>query len=365
MSLGLVLMLAASAHAAPTLRVSFIDVGQGDAVLIVSPTGTSVLLDAGRPGAQRRILPVLAREGVETLDVAMLSHAHSDHIGGFVGVMKAVPTRMLLDPGFDHSSGGYLELLSFAEREGIGYELARRGKVIDLGGGATLEILEPREPLLRGTRSDCNSNSVIARLAMGEFSMLLTGDAEAPSESRLMADSDDLDITVLKVAHHGSEHSTSLRFLDRSTPEVAVISAGPGNSYGHPDPELTGRLESRGVPGFVTFAHGTVTLVTDGTWWKLHSEQWAPRWRDDSTAATTRPVARHPESASPEGHTAGSVYASRTSKMFHRAWCKHGLKRISSVNLVRLESAEAAEATGRKVSGDCGPRPEGWTEASE
>lgn len=358
---ALLLLLAPASHAGE-LRVYFIDIGQGDAQLVVSPTGTTVLIDAGPPGAQRAILPVLRREGIEALDVALISHAHNDHIGGFVRVLQQVPARRLLDPGFEHPSGTYVGLLQYAEREGVPYELVRSGLVEDLGGGATLEVMAPRSPLLAGTRSDCNSNSVIARVRIGGVSILLTGDAEAPAEARLLDDHEDVDVTVLKVAHHGSEHSTSLRFLDRTTPDAAVISAGHGNSYGHPHAALTGRLVDRAVPSYVTFMHGTVTLETDGVWWKLHSEQWLPEWGDGQAAEGLAPRPEREAHVAPLDHQPGAVYASENSRLYHQPWCKGGLKRISSVFLRRFASAEDAEASGRSAATDCGSRPASWIE---
>jgi len=257
--------------ATPTgdLRVVFIDVGQGDGMLIVSPTGKTVLIDAGLKDAVPAISAVIRDAGVKTLDLVIGSHAHADHIGGLTEILKRFGTRAYMDPSFPHESGTYRQLLEFLTTRKIKKITARAGRKIDLGGGATLTLLAPRDALLRGTRSDANTNSVVARLEMGTVSVLFTGDAEAPTERRLLEVPATLPSTILKVAHHGSSHSSTPTFLDAVKPEAAVISAGLNNRYGHPAPDTLRRLQQRKITVHRTDLHGNLTLKTDGRTWKI------------------------------------------------------------------------------------------------
>ena len=184
------------------LQVWFVDVGQGDAALIKSPTGKVVLVDAGPRGGDKPILRLLEREGLTQIDLALLTHAHADHIGGFQGVLDTIAIKTALDPGVPHTTATYRNLMGAFKEKAVAVKLARRGRKIGLGGGAMLHILAPEEPLLRGTRSDLNSNSIVALLSYGEVSILFTGDAGgdggamAPTETSSRS-------SALKVAHHG------------------------------------------------------------------------------------------------------------------------------------------------------------------
>jgi len=255
------------------LRVIFVDVGQGDSIILHTASGKTVLVDAGTKKGSRAVRRELRALGVDHLDLVMMTHAHNDHMGGMVSTLTAFPPRLFLDPGYHATSAGYQRLLEFLVAHEIPTKLARRGRRIDLGDGVLLTLLEPEDPLLRGTRSDANSNSIIARVTVGAFSMLLTGDAEEPSENRLLAGGGELRCHVLKVAHHGGRYSTKSRFLNLIRPEIAVISVGARNRYGHPTEETLGRLERHHVRVYRTDLYGTITLRTDGRVWTIETER--------------------------------------------------------------------------------------------
>ncbi|MCB9731106.1 MAG: helix-hairpin-helix domain-containing protein [Deltaproteobacteria bacterium] len=261
------------APAGPPLTVQVVDVGQGDGLIVLSPTGKSIMIDAGDRGKHAPMLRQLAEDGVTTLDLVVMSHPHADHIGGMQKVLEKVPTKAFVDPGFDYSSGIYADLLAHLEASGTKVLIARRGRRIDIGGGASLEVLWPVEPLLRGTRSDANSNSVVLKLVYGTTSMLFTGDSEAPTENGLLDDPESLHADVLKVAHHGSEHSTQDRFLAAVRPYIAVISCGEDNKFGHPALSTLEKLERSGVQVLRTDLSGTITLVSDGERWTTGVER--------------------------------------------------------------------------------------------
>jgi competence protein ComEC len=243
--LSLFFLLLAPWALAGDLWVDFIDVGQGDSALILSPSGKSVLVDGGPADAADEILEVMRARNIKRLDLIVISHAHADHIGGLEAIMGKVDVGLVLDPGFPHPTETYRRLLQHIEAKKIPLAIARKGRQIDLGEGSRMLLIAPKDPLLSGTRSDANSNSVVLRLEMGNVSVLLTGDAEAPTERRIMEYPDELAATILKVGHHGSRHSTTEAFLELVAPRVGIISCGRDNRYQHPHPELLSRLASQ------------------------------------------------------------------------------------------------------------------------
>ncbi len=252
---------AGAAGAAP-LSVDFLDVGQGDAALIVSPTGKAVLIDAGPRGSGKIVRAAMRRRGVQRLDLVLISHAHADHVGGVLELLDQVPIGRYLDPGLPHTSALYRRTLEALARKGVPMHTARAGQTIRLGGGAVLRLLAPSLPLFHGTRSDLNACSVVARLEYGAVSVLFTGDAEQPTEARLRQ-RHDLRSTVLKVAHHGSRYASTPAFLARVKPRIAVISVGK-NGYGHPAAQTLRRLAVIGAEIYRTDLDGTVSITTDG-----------------------------------------------------------------------------------------------------
>ena len=264
-SAALLLSAAATVRAAPSLRVDFIDVGQGDAILITSPVGKTVLIDGGPRRSARALTTFLAAHTHGALDLILLTHRHEDHLGGLAAAVNAIGARMFLDAPTPHPSPAYTSLLHALESRGVAVRQATRGRVVDLGGGAILTLLGPPTPAIEGSRSDVNANSVVTRLTFGKFALLLAGDAEAPTEAWLLESGARLGSAVLKVAHHGSRYASSARFLAAVSPQLAVISDGAGNSFGHPAEETLARLARTGATVYRTDVDGTVTIETDGT----------------------------------------------------------------------------------------------------
>jgi competence protein ComEC len=215
-------------------------------------------------------------------------------------LLTDVKVGRVVDSGVVHPTRTYQTLMETLEAQKIPVQTGRRGQVIDLGDGVRLRVLGPEDPLLRGTRSDPNSNSIIARLSHGAVSVLLTGDAEAPTEARLLEDGDVLASTVLKVAHHGSDHATSLSFLDAAKPKVGVVSCGKDNKYSHPAEGLQGRLKARRVPLYRTDLAGTIAFRTDGRSWAVAAERAVSR----STKTPTSPDVMPTDAPSPATPTA-------------------------------------------------------------
>ena len=295
---GLACFLAATLFLRPTvlvppaqagdLTVEVLDVGQGDAILIRSSEGKAVLIDAGIPDAD--VLAALRARGVERLDLVVATHAHADHIGGITPVLEAMPVGVFLDNGKTHTTHIYEELMQAVERLELPYMEAERGQIIQLGEEATLEVLLPARRPLRGTRSDLNANSVILRLEYKDHCMLFTGDAEPETEQRLIAYGLE-PCEVLKVAHHGSRHSTSRRFLAKLQPSIAIISVSNTNRYGHPSDETLERLERAGATTYRTDLHGSVIVIftEDGVRVETEADAGAPSHHDATMGSAPGP----------------------------------------------------------------------------
>ncbi|WP_338864243.1 ComEC/Rec2 family competence protein [Myxococcus stipitatus] len=365
------------------LTVHFFDVGQGDAALIISPTGKTVLIDGGPPEARERLAARLKSLVKGPLDLVILTHPHLDHLGGLITALRAVGTRRFMDPGFNHPSDAYRDLLDFVG-DNVGQVMtpepgpssANGLLTIGLGEGVSLTVFWPRmpkEPFLVGTRSDANSNSIVARLTYGSTAFLLVGDAEPDTEAALLQRSLNLTTTVLKVAHHGGRHSSTAAFLAAAKPQAAVISVGAKNDYGHPAPETLSRLGDVGAHVLRTDQEGEVVAASDGqsVTLRTHGGTGAllvlPGDVDPSPVTSSRAVAPVRSGAtSPQpregGRTAPKTPAAdsgtsqyvglKGSKVFHRETCST-LKRSKSERML-YPNREAA-LRERRPAEDCHP----------
>ncbi|HYN84483.1 MAG TPA: ComEC/Rec2 family competence protein [Pyrinomonadaceae bacterium] len=271
------------------LRVHVLDVGQGDSILIVSPEGKAALVDAGNPGNGKKIVEAMSRLGVSQLSLLVATHAHADHIGAADEVMRAVRVENVLDSGVPNATKNYEDFLKAIDETGAKLITAAPGQTYDLGGGARLVVLAPIPPFftreqLRSGGNEPNANSVVTRLEYGQFSMLLTGDAEAQTEQRMTQTGAQLSAKVLKVGHHGSKYATSEDFLREHKFETAVISASANNLYGHPSQEVLDRLRAANIKVYRTDFQGTLTITTRGDEeYKIETER-APKQNEDMTA---------------------------------------------------------------------------------
>lgn len=255
------------------LRVTFLDVGQGDAAVIQTPDGRVALIDGGGyPGTDERdgddpgnriVVPFLRSQGIQAVDLIVPTHPDDDHVQGLVAVTQQMPVRAAWISGFDGKSAAYGRLLDEIKTRKIPVQIVRRGQRFSLGK-ATLEILHPAENPIEGTRSPTNDNSIVLRLIYGKTRILFTGDAEEAAEKTLFQSGADLRTDVLKVGHHGSRWSTSDPFLAAVRPKAAVISSGSHNVYGHPSKEVLTRLKRQKIRTFRTDTHGATTVETEG-----------------------------------------------------------------------------------------------------
>jgi competence protein ComEC len=283
------------------LTIRILDVGpiNGDSILITSPAGKTVLIDGGDTTKGKAVVEALKRNNVQQLDYFIATHPHPDHIGGAAEVFKAVKVLNVIDNGQQPSglpqatptpkqkqpppkpppkqratkstslTQFYDDYKAAVSSSGAHYETAKPGTKYDLGGGALLTIVAPSEPFFTKDKmttggNETNANSIVARLDYGTFSMLLTGDAEEQTEHRLLTKELDLQAKVIKLSHHGSKYASSKDFLNRVKPEVAIVSCGAWNRYGHPAQAVLDRLHAANVKLYRTDLQGEITITTHG-----------------------------------------------------------------------------------------------------
>jgi competence protein ComEC len=255
------------------MEVTAIDVGQGDSIFIVGPDGSTMLLDAGGPVGgvteaaeatsrfdigEEVVSPYLWSRRFRRLDVLALSHAHSDHMGGMPAVMRSFKPRELW-VSIDPSSDAYRALLSEATELGVQVRHFHAGDQL-AWGGTQVTILAP-ETGYANPREPVNNDSLVMRIQYGKSSVLLEGDAEAPSEREMLAHGRVAAVTLLKIGHHGSRTSTTQEFLDAAAPKDAVVSVGRGNTFGHPRYEVIERIAGARVKLYRTDQFGLTTFL--------------------------------------------------------------------------------------------------------
>ncbi|MGH2545115.1 MAG: ComEC/Rec2 family competence protein, partial [Ardenticatenaceae bacterium] len=243
------------------LHLYALDVGQGDALLIVTPDGKQILVDGGPDP-----MPLLSQLGGQmppwdrALELLVLTHADADHLGGLPELLARYQVAQVMDSGYPNDTVLYDTWTEHLGAQTLAPLVAIAGQRWQLGGGALLEVLAP----FGAPFEELNENAVVLQLRYGAFCALLTGDIEGGAEGRLLKHGALGPCQVLKVAHHGSESSSTQPFLDMVRPTYALISAGTGNRYGHPHSEVIERLEGMGVRVFRTDEDGLIHLATDG-----------------------------------------------------------------------------------------------------
>ena len=250
------------------LHVVFFDVGQGDATFIQTPDGNQILIDGGQYSSL--LLDKLGGEMPfwdKDMDILVATHPDRDHFLGLIDVINHYQVGTLITNGEPGDSPDYDALLAGAEENQIPIHPALAGEVIELDNEVHLEILHPG-PVLDPDLD--NNNSVSMRLVYGDFSLLLTGDAEASAERKMLAAGRPLQALIYKAGHHGANTSSSKLFLEAIRPQYIVISAGEGNQYGHPHDEMLERAEAVGAAVLRTDQQGTIEIISDGQgiWWE-------------------------------------------------------------------------------------------------
>ncbi len=249
------------------LVVNFLDVGQGDAILITAPNKNQVLIDGGPNQSVVRALGQVMPFYDHSIDLILESHPDQDHIGGLAEVFKRYQVAGFIEPAFEASTAVYKNLEEKIAQEKSPHLIAQVGTKIILSPDVYLEVLSAKPWMLgpRGGKPDTNNSSIVARLVYASTTFLFTGDAPTKLTNQLTSlFPDKLKADVLKVSHHGAKTSNSPTFLKMVKPEYAIISVGADNRYSHPNPETLNWLETAGAQIFQTKDLGTITLKSDG-----------------------------------------------------------------------------------------------------
>jgi competence protein ComEC len=241
------------------MKVNFINVGQGDSILIITPNNKTILVDGGKRSEGDTVLSYLEKKGVTSLDLVVATHPDADHIGGLIDVLQQVEVKKVLDSGKSHTSETYLDYLSVIDEKDIPFRVAKTGEFLNLDPEAKIQVLNSGEGY-----SDNNDASIVLKVSHGEIDYLLTGDAGIEAEKNMIAANYDLEAEVLKVGHHGSDTSTSQAFVEAVNPVYGILSYGEGNSYGHPHDKVYNRLADNGVIISATAQGGTIEMSDDG-----------------------------------------------------------------------------------------------------
>ncbi len=239
------------------LKVHFIDVGQGDSTFIEFPNGETMLIDAGEWTEAEKVIDYINKCGANKIDYLIVTHPHSDHIGGLSYVINEFETGKMYMPKVSHQTKTFENLLDAIEENDLPVFSAKEGVVICENEQLKIQIIAP----VSDGYESLNDYSAVIRLDYGETSFLFMGDAEQISENEIEAD---VNVDVYKVGHHGSKTSSSKEFLYRVMPEIAVISVGEDNDYGHPSKPVLTRLNEIGAKILRTDECGDIVIQSDG-----------------------------------------------------------------------------------------------------
>lgn len=322
------------------LEVHFIDVGQGDSILIITPL-KNILIDGGDRGSTA--LNYIKNHGIKSLDYIISTHPHADHIGGLINVIQAMPVGEVIDPAVVHTTQTFEDYITLIDQKGIWFNEGRAGMVFDMGGGAMMQILHPTAP----SQSDLNNASIVIKLIFGNVSFLFAGDAESAAESQILNRGYDLDSTILKVGHHGSNTSSTQAYLNAVKPEAAVIMCGKNNSYGHPHEETLSKLNAVNAKIYRTDLHGNIVITTDGQTYSINKEPYA-------YAENQQPPPTSEQEIITPMVIQGEYVGSKNSDKYHYPSCSYA-ESIKESNRVWFDSVQAATAAGYVACKGCNP----------
>lgn len=334
-----VILPRAEAAASKMLEITFIDVGQGDSILVKSPDGRFMLIDAGEYKNVASVMEVLKDEGVSRLDYVVATHPHSDHIGGLSKVISNIPVGAVYDIGRTHTTSSYRYYLEAVKASSAKFYLARAGVSFKLGASVTVSFLWPQDKM----PTDLNNSSAILLLKYSEFDALLPADAGIEQELTVVNAGKVPEVELYKVSHHGSRHSNSREILAAASPKIAVIQVGAGNDYGYPQTVALDKIKAAGAQIFRTDKDGDVKVTSDGSNWWVYTEN------GRSLKGDTR------GSISDDSKLAlRTLVGSVNSTVFHFSDCE-SVADIAKANLVAYPSREEAITKSKRPCKICNP----------
>ena len=253
------------------LEIHFLDVGQGNSTVIITPKGKILVYDGGKSGntyspfdaGEKVVVPFLKKRGVEQIDVVVCSSPDDDHVGGLPKLYNNFKIKQTYDPCHTHPTESYKKFLEAVENSKSKFSSIREGLLIELDENILIQALWPPEPLFI-TSSLSNNNSAVLKIIYGNTTFLLPGDIEKPAETKLLKYATGLKSDVYLAPHHGSRTSSTPPFLKTCSPEIIIISCGYKNKFEHPHPEILERFEKSGAKIYRTDYNGTVSLYSNG-----------------------------------------------------------------------------------------------------
>jgi len=269
LSVTLLIIIVQVFYPADNLKVNFINVGEGDCILIEAPNKIDILIDGGGTPqndfdvGSKIVIPYLRRKGINEIDLLILTHPHLDHLEGLLPVLKEFKVDMVLDSRLPCDSSEYKEFISLIIKKGIPYHKAKAGDNFIFSNNLEIFLLNPLYDSDFYEESDFNNASIVVKLFYKDADFLFTGDIEEAAEKKLLVWQNILQSDILKVGHHGSSTSTNLEFLDKVDPSIAVITVGK-NHFGHPSQKIIERLENKNIQIYRTDEDGTIIIRTNG-----------------------------------------------------------------------------------------------------
>ena len=251
-------MTSVSTFSGDTLRVNYIDVGQGDSIFIQLPNNQTMLIDAGEAYKSDNVINYLNNLGITKIDYVVGTHPHTDHIGGLEEVINTFDIGSIYMPRASSTSKTYLDLLTAINNKGLKVKTAKSGVVVLDDDNLKLEFIAPNS----NSYSELNNYSAVLKLTYLDNTFLFMGDAETLSENEVTCD---VDADVIKVGHHGSDSSSGIEFVKKVSPEYAIIMVGEGNSYNHPYQSIINRYENVGAKVLRTDLDGNIVCDSDGS----------------------------------------------------------------------------------------------------
>lgn len=320
------------------VKVHYIDVGQADSIYIQLPDHNDILIDGGNTEDGSAVVSYLKKQGVDDLELLIATHPDEDHIGGLPAVLNAFAVEKVLDNGGKKDTKTYNNYMAAAKAEGCPIE--EDNYQAFSWGNTKLEVLTGTQ-----TWNDANNYSIVTRLDDGDVHFIFDGDAEEPAEAAIKQG--DISAQILKVGHHGSDTSTSPGFLTRVKPQVAVISVGVDNKYGHPSTATIAKLQAAGAKVYRTDQSGNIVVSTDG---KTYSVSTA---KGGVSPAVTTPASQTPTQSitqpAQQDTQSNTVYVTKTGKKYHQAGCKSLSSSAIPINL------EDAKKQGYEPCSICNP----------
>ena len=240
------------------MTVHFINVGQGDAILMETPLDKTILIDGGPPKAGEKVVSYLQEQGVETIDLIIATHPDKDHIGGLPQVMKRFNVKEILDTGKVHITKTYYQYTQEIRKQGIPVRLAEVNQEVPVDSSVQIEILNANKKVQSN-----NQSSIALHVNYGKVDFLLLSDIEKRQEKK-MIEQKEIEAEILKIAHHGSKTSTSQRLLEAVNPQAAILTYSKNNKFGHPVPQVIDRLNETNALIYSTAAFGDIVIETNG-----------------------------------------------------------------------------------------------------